>query len=63
MENALFAWEDTKPERKPDSQLVIFLNDSNSISKGIEDGFANYNLNTIRWSERQSKNNTDILSA
>lgn len=63
MGNALFAWEDTKPERKPDSQLVIFLNDSNSISKGIEDGFANYNVNTIRWSERQLKNNIDILSA
>lgn len=63
MGNALFAWEDTKPERKEDSQLIILLNDSNPIGKGIEDGFANYSVNTIRWSERQSKNNMAILSA
>lgn len=52
-----------RSKHKPDSQLVIFLNDSNSISKGLENGFANYNVNTIRWSERQSKNNINILSA
>lgn len=63
MGNALFAWEDTKPERKNDSQLIIILNDSNAISKGVEDGFANYNVNTIRWSERNAKNNIDLLSA
>lgn len=63
MGNALFAWEDTRPERRPDSQLIIFLNDSNSIAKGIEDGFANYNVNTIRWSERTSNNNIKLLSA
>lgn len=63
MGNAIFAWEDTKPERKIDSQLVILLNDSNSIGKGVEDGFASYNVNTIRWSERQSKRNMDLLSA
>lgn len=63
MGNALFAWEDTKPERKTDSQLVILLNDSNSISRGIEDGFANYDVKAIRWSERQTQSNMDILSA
>ena len=63
MGNALFAWEDTRPERRKDSQLIIFLNDSNSIAKGIEDGFANYNVTTIRWSERTSKSNIKLLSA
>ena len=37
---------------KADSQLIVLLNDANSISKGIEDGFSNYDVNTIRWSER-----------
>ena len=63
MGNALFAWNDTKPFRKSDSQLVVFLNDSNSISKGIEDGFANYNVNTIRWSERLTPKNVETLTA
>lgn len=63
MGNAIFAWEDTKPSRKSDSQLVIFLNDSNSISKGIEDAFATYDINTIRWSERENKENLDVLTA
>lgn len=63
MGNALFAWEDTKPSRKNDSQLVVFLNDSNAISKGIEDGFENYDVNTIRWSKRLEHKNLDLLTA
>lgn len=63
MGNALFAWEDTRPERRTDSQLIIFLNDLNSVAKGIEDGFANYNVNTIRWSERALESNIKLLSA
>ena len=63
MGNALFAWNDTKPYRKHDSQLVVLLNDSNPISKGIEDGFSNYSVNTIRWSQRLRKQNLEILTA
>ena len=63
MENALFAWTDTMPERKPDSRLLILLNDSNSVSKKVEEGFANYNVNTIRWSQRQTESNMALLSA
>lgn len=63
MSNAIFAWEDTRPSRRNDSQLIVFLNDSNSISKGIEDGFANYNVNTIRWSNRTDSKNIDLLTA
>ena len=55
MGNALFAWEDTKPSRKADTKLIVFLNDANGISKGIEDGFDNYNVNSIRWSQRSEK--------
>lgn len=63
MGNALFAWNDTKPYRKKDSQLIVLLNDSNPISKGIEDGFSNYDVNTIRWSERKISKNLNLLTA
>lgn len=63
MKNALFTWDDTRPSRRPDSELIILLNDSNRIAKGIEEGFANYNVSTIRWSEREASKNIDLLSA
>lgn len=63
MGNAIFSWEDTKPSRRQDSQLIIFLNDSNGIGKGIEDAFSNYDINTIRWSQRQESQNIDLLTA
>lgn len=61
MGNALFAWEDTKPSRKSDTKLIVLLNDTNGISKGIEDGFDNYNVDSIRWSQRSQK--LDLLTA
>lgn len=63
MGNAIFAWNDTRPERKPDSKLIVLLNDSNQIGKGIEDGFMNYGVNTIRWSERSKPEKFELLSA
>lgn len=62
MSNALFAWNDTLPSRKSDSRLIVILNDMNSISKGIEEGFANYNVSTIRWSERNQDKNIELLT-
>ena len=61
MTNALFAWNDTKPKRSSDSQLIVFLNDSNPIGKGIENAFSNYDVNAIRWSQRQKK--IELLTA
>lgn len=63
MGNAIFAWEDTKPSRKDDSRLIVFLNDANGIAKGVEDGFANYDVNAIRWSERSEHKNLELLTA
>lgn len=63
MGNILFAWNDTKPSRKSDSQLIIFLNDQNNITKGVEDAFFNYDAKVIRWSEREKKDNLSLLIA
>lgn len=63
MGNILFAWNDTKPARKNDSQLIVILNDQNTVAKGIEDAFLNYDVKVIRWSERDKAANISILSA
>lgn len=63
MSNILFSWNDTKPVRKSDSQLVVILNDRNSIARGIEDAFYNYDAKVIKWSERDSAESIAILSA
>ena len=63
MGNILFAWNDTKPSRKNDSQLIVILNDFNYVAKGIEDAFANYDAKVIRWSERDSDVNISLISA
>lgn len=63
MGNILFAWNDTKPARKNDSELIVILNDQNNMVKGIEEAFLNYEAKVIHWSERNSENNIALLSA
>ena len=63
MGNILFAWNDTKPARRSDSQLIVILNDQNGIAKGIEDAFERYDANVVRWSERDKTENLSLLSA
>ena len=61
--NALFSWNDTKSTRKPDSKLIVLLNDSNSFNKGIVDALSNYDASSILWSERNKQETIDLLSA
>lgn len=63
MTNVLFAWTDTMPTRRPDSQLIVILNDQNRIASGVEDGFLNYDAKIIRWSERNNPVNRELVSA
>lgn len=63
MGNILFAWNDTKPIRKDDSQLIVILNDQKGISKGVVEGFLNYDAKVIKWSEREKEENLLLLSA
>ncbi len=63
MGNVLFAWNDTKPARKNDAQLIVILNDQNSIAKGVVEAFYNYEVKVIRWSERYQKSNLALLAA
>lgn len=63
MGNIIFAWNDTKPSRRNDSRLIVFLNDQNTIAKGVEEAFLNYDASVVKWSDRFSEKNIDILSA
>ncbi len=63
MGSILFAWNDTKPARKQDSQLIVILNDQNIIARGVEEAFQNYDAKVIRWSEREKADNLALLSA
>ena len=63
MSSALFAWNDTRQTRQKDSKLIVILNDKNTISENVEIGFQNYDSDIIKWSERKSKENIELLSA
>ena len=52
-QNTIFMWNDTKETRDNDSQLIVFLNDENRIDATVIEGFKNYDVNTIPWSERE----------
>ena len=54
-------WNDTKETRNKDAQLIVFLNDENKIDSGVIEGFKNYEVNTILWSEKEKS--LDILTA
>ena len=52
-QNTIFMWNDTKETRDNNSQLIVFLNDENKIDATVIEGFKNYDVNTIPWSERE----------
>lgn len=61
--NLLFAWNDTKPARKNESQLIVILNDLDNIAEEVEDTFLNYEAEVIRWSDRNNEEYIALLSA
>ena len=52
-QSTMFMWNDTKEQRSPDTQLIVFLNDENKLDQSIVNGFKNYNVQTIPWSEKE----------
>lgn len=63
MSSILFAWNDTEPARRKDSQLIVLINDSNNIAKGVEDGFHHYDAQVIKWSQINMSKNISLLTA
>lgn len=49
-----FAWIDTREVRPPDSKAYALLNDSDSsIPSGVLDALKNYDVQPVRWSDRE----------
>ena len=54
-ERTVFAWEDTKGERRGDSRAYAMLNDSQrSLSQSILDALRNYDVRPVLWSQRET---------
>ena len=50
----LFSWDDAKEMRSRDSELIIFLNDSNKkFTDNTLNPFKEYDVTSIPWSKRQ----------
>lgn len=61
MQNVLFSWIDTRATRKEESQLIVLLNDQSPISKGVAEGFSNYDVHMIEWSKRNAPEKISLL--
>lgn len=49
----IYAWNDTRQVRPPESKAYAVLNDSeHSISVGVLDAFRNYQIRPVQWSHR-----------
>lgn len=59
--SALFSWLDTKDVRNKDSQFILLLNDENHVSNEAVEAATNYDVKTICWSQRNTKDNLDLL--
>lgn len=59
--NNVFIWNDTKETRNPDSKFIVLLNDNSPVNQNVLDGFKNYDIETILWSEKEKK--IDLLTA
>ena len=62
--NAIFSWIDTKENRKPDSQLILIVNDLDKrIPGSLEKATQSYDINMIQWTDRNSKKSLDLLAS
>lgn len=52
VQNAIFAWNDTRETRQAGAQLYAIVNDERRITPGALDAFANYQIKPVLWSSR-----------
>jgi hypothetical protein len=58
MEASIFKWIDTKETRAPSSKMFIMLNNQNSKPpQPVLDGFHQYDIDTILWTEHENAKN------
>ena len=60
---AIYDWMDTKERRPIESELILFLNDENGVSKTELDALQSYDVSYILWSQRHSCQNLELLAS
>ena len=58
-----FSLNDIRESRDIDSKLYVIINDNKKISDGITSTFDAYKIGHIEWSQRNSIDNVNILTA
>ena len=61
--NALFSWLDTKDARRQNSEFILIVNDEKKIQSGVIEAAHNYDVKTIKWSERENPEIKQLLTA
>lgn len=61
--SALFSWLDTKDARKQNSEFILIINDEKRIQSGVLEAAHNYDVRTIKWSERENQEIKQLLTA
>ena len=61
--NALFSWLDTKDARRQNSEFILIVNDEKKIQSGVLEAAHNYDVKTIKWSERENQEIKQLLTA
>ena len=62
--NSIFSWLDTKENRKPDSRLILIVNDSDKkIPNTLKSATQSYDISMIPWTDREDENNLNLLAS
>lgn len=61
--SALFSWLDTKDVRKDTSEFILIVNDEKKIPTGVLEAAHNYDVKTIKWSDRNKQDVKQLLTA
>lgn len=61
--SALFSWIDTKDVRKDTSEFILIVNDEKKIPSGVLEAAHNYDVKTIKWSDRNKQEVKQLLTA
>ena len=62
VESILFAWSDTRETRHEDTQLIVIVNDANTINENEVNALTNYDAKVIKFSEINKDENMKMLA-
>ena len=58
----MFAWSDKRETRHEDTQLIVIVNDANTINENEVNALTNYDAKVIKFSEINKDENMKMLA-